>query len=162
MIRFLFIILSAVILLSCGEHKKEAPAENVPVSEHFTWAPSLDDSSGVLKMTESEPIPDDSLSISYMLNYLNHHLRFQDTTLLHLELVKQSGDTIFVHIPDPFHLTQSSGSTGAEEYMATMIYNLTEIPGIKYVHFDFEEGDHAQPGLYARDSLQQGILPLGD
>ncbi len=42
------------------------------------------------------------------------------------------------------------GTTGADDYMSTTTFTLTELRGIKYVNFAFEEGDHAVPGTYSR------------
>jgi hypothetical protein len=44
------------------------------------------------------------------------------------------------------------GSAGAESFMITTTYSFTELKGINYVSFDFEEGDHAMPGVYNRNS----------
>ena len=71
-----------------------------------------------------------------------------------LEIVKTSGDTLFIKIPQSTYLTQQMGSSGSITYLAEAVYNLTEIPGIHYVNFDFEEGDHAQPGTFNRDSFK--------
>jgi hypothetical protein len=46
------------------------------------------------------------------------------------------------------------GSSGPTTYFAEAVFNLTEIPGIHYVSFDFEEGDHAQPGTFNRESFK--------
>jgi hypothetical protein len=48
-------------------------------------------------------------------------------------------------------LTQRIGSTGAEEFLAAATFTLTEYDNIQFVHFIFEEGDHAAPGLYSRE-----------
>ena len=42
------------------------------------------------------------------------------------------------------------GTTGADDYMSTTTFTLTELKNIKYVNYDFEEGDHAMPGTYSR------------
>jgi hypothetical protein len=47
-------------------------------------------------------------------------------------------------------ITQQMGTSGADDYMTTTTFTLTELKGIKYVNFDFEEGDHAVPGTYSR------------
>lgn len=65
-----------------------------------------------------------------------------------LEKVKQGGDTLYTVIKESEYLTQRMGSTGSEIYMADVVLNLTSVPGIKYVKIDFEEGDHAQPGVW--------------
>jgi hypothetical protein len=46
------------------------------------------------------------------------------------------------------------GSTGPTMFLSSAVYNLTEIPGIRYVNFDFEEGDHASPGTFSRESFK--------
>ena len=58
-----------------------------------------------------------------------------------------------MHIPHSEMLTERIGSTGAEIYMASATRSLTELKGIKYVNYDFEEGDHATPGVYNRNSI---------
>jgi hypothetical protein len=58
--------------------------------------------------------------------------------------------TAFVKILDSGQLTQGLGSTGAKEYLAQVTLSLTSVPEIRSVCFDFEEGDHASPGTYAR------------
>ncbi|MDX1905611.1 MAG: hypothetical protein SF053_01155 [Bacteroidia bacterium] len=67
-----------------------------------------------------------------------------------ITFIRQRGDTIFVKIPDSQYLTQSMGSYGAWQCLAEVTYTLTELPGIRYVSFDFPEGDHARPGVYQR------------
>ena len=37
--------------------------------------------------------------------------------------------------------------------MATATFTLIEYDSIKFVNFIFEEGDHAKPGLYSRESF---------
>lgn len=73
---------------------------------------------------------------------------------IHLDYVKTSHDTIYVHIPHSEMLTQRIGSTGAEIYMASATWSLTELKGVKYVNYDFQEGDHASPGVYSRNNFK--------
>lgn len=70
-----------------------------------------------------------------------------------LKVQAQKNDTLVVAIEDAFYLTQSMGSAGAESYLAELTYSLTEVPGVKVVKFNFEEGDHAIPGSYTRKSF---------
>lgn len=74
---------------------------------------------------------------------------------IHLEYIKTSHDTIYVHIPRSEMLTERIGSTGAEMYMASTTYSLTDLKGIKYVNYDFEEGDHASPGVFSKDDFKR-------
>lgn len=76
-----------------------------------------------------------------------------------LDLVKLGKDTISVKIADASKLTQGMGSTGAEAYLAELTFSLTELQGIKAVKIDFEEGDHAMPGVYTREDFKGLIHP---
>lgn len=73
---------------------------------------------------------------------------------IHLNFVKISHDTVYVNIPESRYLTHNIGSTGAENYLATATFSLTEIKGIKFVNFRFTEGDHAAPGVYSRNNFK--------
>ncbi len=67
-----------------------------------------------------------------------------------LKKVKKSGDTLYLNIPDSHILTQKMGSSGAAQYLAETIINLTSIKGINFIRLDFEEGDHAGPGIWSK------------
>lgn len=73
---------------------------------------------------------------------------------IRMRYVSMQGDTIITHIDDALQLTQSIGTSGAESYLAEATFSLTEIPGIKVVKIEFEEGDHAMPGFYTRASFK--------
>jgi hypothetical protein len=47
-------------------------------------------------------------------------------------------------------VTQSMGTTGAEDYIVKSGISLLEIDGINYVDYDFNMGDHAYPGTFSR------------
>lgn len=76
-----------------------------------------------------------------------------------LDLVKAGQDTIDLKINDAKKLTQGMGSTGAEAYLAEVTFSLTELKGVKAVKIDFEEGDHAMPGVYTREDFRNLINP---
>lgn len=71
-----------------------------------------------------------------------------------LEWIKQDGNKAFVKIDDASYLTQQTGNDGAQAYLAEMTYALTELPGIRFVDIRFTQGDHAQPGVYHRQSFR--------
>lgn len=71
-----------------------------------------------------------------------------------LEFRKISHDTIYVAIPESIVLTQQMGSSGAFSYMASTTYILTELKHIKFVDFDFLEGDHVAPGTMKRGDFE--------
>ena len=142
-------IYSSVLLLfivSCSNNKPEEA--ETPVAEIYLWEAGLNDSTGLLQMKKIISPVVDSLSVISVTGYING-----EDSNIQLEYVKTSGDTVFLKIPDAEYLTQRMGSSGPTMYLAGVVYNFTEIPGIKYVNLDFEEGDHAQPGTYSRENF---------
>lgn len=79
----------------------------------------------------------------------------QNTPEVKLVFERVSGDTAFISIPDSKYLTSQMGSTGAYNYLATVVYNFTELKPVRIVHFNFEEGDHASPGNYTRNDFKR-------
>ena len=77
-----------------------------------------------------------------------------------LKLIKLEGETVSVEVINALYLTQRLGSTGADAYLAEATYTLTEHPSVKAVFFQFEEGDHARPGLYTRDDFLNHWVPV--
>jgi hypothetical protein len=138
-----------VLLLSCGNNKADRPAAEEDSSElPVSWEANMNDTTGRLEMIKKEGVGPDSLSPVKMLDYLN-------TKNANIQLVfkKISGDTLYIEIPEASFLTRQMGSAGPTMFIAEVVYNLTTLPGINYVHIDFEEGDHAQPGTFTRDSF---------
>jgi len=74
---------------------------------------------------------------------------------IQMKLIKVSNDTVYVNIPDDKRLTQEIGNTGAENYMASATFTLTELKNIKYVNFALEPGDHAEPGVFSREDFKR-------
>ncbi|MBI3139028.1 MAG: hypothetical protein HYZ15_10615 [Sphingobacteriales bacterium] len=135
-----------LILFACGSNKSE-PAE-LPDAEINMW--KIDqDSTGNLVMQKTIAPEMDTLTAENIISYLNNN-----NPSVKLDYVKTSGDTLFLKIADANYLTQQMGSSGSTVYMAEVVYNFTELPGIRLVSFDFQEGDHAQPGIYTRESFK--------
>jgi hypothetical protein len=59
-----------------------------------------------------------------------------------------------VEVINAEYLTQRMGSSGAQAYLASVTFTLTENPQIKKVKLIFEEGDHAMPGTYTRQDFK--------
>jgi spore germination protein GerM len=70
-----------------------------------------------------------------------------------IKLMKVEHGVAFVEIINAEQVTQRMGSSGAQDYLASVTYSLTENRQIKKVNFIFEEGDHAVPGIYTRESF---------
>ncbi|MEO7982618.1 MAG: GerMN domain-containing protein [Bacteroidota bacterium] len=149
---FSLFVFAGLLLLACN-NKADQPVTEDDSTEMsttiYSWQSALNDSTGRLEMKKVEAVGPDSLSPAAVIKYLN-----TTNSNVQLVFVKTSGDTAYLKIPDPMFLTQQIGSTGPTLYLSQVIYNLTEIPGINYVNLDFEEGDHASPGTYNRDSFK--------
>lgn len=139
-----------LLLISCGSNQtEESDVNNNNLSEQQSWQASLDDSSGNIVLNRNgAPLPD-TLSIDAIKAFLNS--RYPN---IQLQVLRQSGDTLYVQIPEATYLTQQMGSTGPEMYFGEAVYNLTEIPGIRFINFALAEGDHAGPDTYNRDSFK--------
>ena len=70
---------------------------------------------------------------------------------INLQFRKISGDTIYVHIDSASAFTNDMGTYGANEYIATVVLNLTTLPNVHYVNLDFKEGSHASPGTFPKE-----------
>ena len=147
--QFFILIFVSLLITSCGNNKADQPAsDNDTATINYIWQATLNDSSGKLEMKKVEAAGLDSLSAASIVAFIN-----TSDSSIHLDLIKTSNDTVYIKIPDATFLTQRMGSTGSTMYLAGVVYNLTELPGIRFINFDFEEGDHAQPGTLSRDSF---------
>lgn len=143
-----YIIISASLFLVCCNNNADEPEEKEDtVAIAYSWEATLSDS-GHLEMRKVQGAPD-TLTAEAVVDFLNK--RYPN---VQLQFMKTSGDTVYMSIPEATYLTQQMGSTGPQLYFADVVYNLTEIGGIKYVNFDFEEGDHATPAVLNRDSFK--------
>jgi hypothetical protein len=127
------------------ETKNTQPAQLFDVP----WAAILDSTSQEIKMTKTPGINDGDLNLENVTESLNRkypEILISDT--------RQKSDTVFVKIKDATYLTQSSGTTGAEIYLAESTYSFTQIPGVSFVNFDFQVGDHASPGTFIRSDFE--------
>jgi hypothetical protein len=90
-----------------------------------------------------------SYSYSQLIDLLN-----QNYPEIQMNFKKISHDTIYVKIPDSQKLTNQIGDTGAQNFLASATFTLTEIPNIHFVNIEMETGDHAEPGVYSRDDFK--------
>lgn len=138
------------LLYACGSNKKDQPeTTNDSTDISYSWEATLNDSTGRLEVVKREGLTPDSLSVQSVIDFLNRKNQF-----VQIQYSKTSGDTLFARIPDATYLTQQMGSSGPTVFFAEAVYNLTEIPGIRFVSFDFEEGDHASPGVFDRNTFK--------
>src|SRR5690242_12751368 len=90
-----------------------------------------------------------SYSYSQLIDLLN-----QNYPEIQMNFKKISHDTIYVKIPHSQKLTNQIGDTGAQNFLASVTFTLTEIPNIHFVNIEMKSGDHAEPGVYSRDDFK--------
>src|SRR5665213_1486810 len=137
-IKAFLLLLVITCLASCHIHDENDPEYKDSIDGTMPgaiWAYDFD--KGV--PTRLKEVNADTLNPAKLIALIN-------SDNIHLDLVKINADTIFVQIKQSTYLTQQIGDAGAYVFMSTTVYTLTELKGIKYVNFDFEEGDHANPG----------------
>ena len=147
-----FLFTSAFFLLTSCNNKADQPVTDEDSgggTARYSWDAVINDSTGRLEMKRVETSSPDSLSIPAVITFVNS--LYPNVQLV---WIKTSGDTVYLKIPEATYLTQQMGSTGPTLYFANAVFNLTEIPGIHYVHFGFEKGDHASPGTFNRENFK--------
>jgi hypothetical protein len=156
--RYLLPLTTLIFILACGSNKSEAEKQKVPEEEEVTatlmWRADIDND-GKISLTHDKPVMYDTLNVDRVIELSNSAY-----PQVQLKLDRISNDTVFVSIPEATYLTQQMGSTGPTVYFADIVFNLTELPGIRYVSFYFEEGDHATPGVESRESIKKDYEPV--
>jgi hypothetical protein len=148
--KYLILVFALYLFCSCnnnGGHSDSSQDTADATPAFYRWEAT--DSIGKLKMKKVEDEGPDTLSPVAVVTWINKF-----NVIIKLELLRISRDTIYLAIPDASNLTQQQGSAGATMMLAGIVYNLTEIPGIRYVNLDFEQGDHAAPGTFDRGTFK--------
>ncbi|RZF61962.1 hypothetical protein EWE74_03865 [Sphingobacterium corticibacterium] len=123
----------------------ENPFIYVP-TEAF-WEYQYDTVTLDFKPVKVREVPADSLTAEGIETMINH-----TWPNVQVRYIETFGDTVYLEIPESTVLTQQMGTAGAEQFMVSTTYSFTELPDVRYVAFGFEEGDHAVPGVYSRNS----------
>ncbi len=72
-----------------------------------------------------------------------------------IKFLKEKENTIFVKIINSTFFTQSMGDAGANWYLASLVFSLTESNKYKNVYVNFQSGDHGGlPGLKSRKEFE--------
>lgn len=159
------IIVSLMFSCNSGDKEKNENTEVVTKDTVYDYADPIDqdsilhakskallwhvtDSDG-LRMNKPYTAGIDTMSAKNIIQLINNNY-----DSIHLDLVKISQDTIYVRIPNSKMLTERIGSTGAEMFMASTTFSLTELKGIRFVNYDFAEGEHAAPGVFDRSDFK--------
>lgn len=131
------------------------PAEVIPATTEIPkvnkmiWSASYDSARKDVIVKQNRQVKADTLTAENVIEDIN--ASWDD---IKLKLKRVGHDTIYVAIPESESLTQGLGSSGAYGYMGGVTYSLTELPNIKYVNYDFIEGDHLSPGTKKRSDFK--------
>jgi len=163
--RHLVLLFSIFLIFSCADNKSKEiitiedtsniQPDNIErtdyseQSDRLIWSADFDTAKGNFVLKQHRKVNADTLSPEKLIK------EFNSVWATQLVFRKISNDTIYVEIPDSERLTQHVGSTGAELYMSSATFILTELKGIKYVNYDFLEGDHLSPGTMSRESFKK-------
>jgi len=158
------IILLAVIaaLVSCNANKEEVnkgssiettedsttvepTLQYNPESKLYVWKANFD-----YTKVQNPALQRAILNTDSLIKGLNE--RYEN---VFLQKDRIGGDTLYTFIYDSQYLGNQMGSTGAEVYIADVVLNLAEIPGVKYVAIKMEEGSHAQSGVWTKKNFEQ-------
>ena len=119
----------------------ENKSENEKVK--LVWTVEFDTTSSnfyLKKTNQVEPLT--PIQVVELLN--------EENPKIQIKLNKVVNDTAFVQVDDSYYLTEQCGTSGADSYLASVIYNLSEFENIEFVNFDFELGAHASPGTFSK------------
>jgi hypothetical protein len=160
------LVILSLLFLSCNSNEKSNSNEDVqtldtvydtPVitgtdstlfakNQSLLW--QVRDSNG-FKLSKPVKRGINTMSANNIVDLINNNY-----DSIHINYLKTSHDTVYLTIPHSESLTEKIGDTGAENFMASTVYSLTEVKGIRFVSFDFNGGDHAMPGVYTRDDFK--------
>jgi len=166
------IIIAALVLISCNANRDEADEpvvessvlpdstvvytpssdtgyEVVTVNPYYVWEVNA----GKKTLRKNPEFTEVNVNADSVINGLNRQYE-----QIRLEKTGIKEETIHLKIANSNYLTNQSGTTGAAQYLAQAVINLTAVPGIKYVHIDFKEGSHAAPGTWSRKDFPGYII----
>lgn len=164
----LFLFLMSILLFSCGsdndskeevvyqtERDTAVVADNPDttvkiINNKIFWSVQPNAQNEKRELKKPSTVAINTFAPQQLLDSLNYI--FPDMQLV---FKKIGHDTLYVRMPQSTRLTNNIGDTGAENYLATVVFNLTELPGIKYVNLSFSPGNHAEPGVYSRDDFKK-------
>lgn len=118
----------------------------IPVEQYYAWNVDYE----AQTKQRNPQLTADNLNADSIITWLNStHPNVQ------LQKMELKHDTIVLEIPDSEYLTQRMGSTGPQEYLSKVVLNLTAVAGIRFVQLEFEEGDHASPGVWSKKNFAE-------
>jgi hypothetical protein len=149
----------ACIVITCGQPKEKedvpaaqtneeafAPEQPVlynPETQLYIWKLDYNYSK-----QENPAASKDMRNIDSLIKGLNER-----TENVFLQKDTLRADTLYTYIKDSKYLTEQMGTTGAEVYIADVVLNLTEAPGVTVVSIKMETGSHAESGTFTKKNF---------
>lgn len=137
--------------------------ESVAYDSNYVWRVETDPVSNAGALVRGSRINEIKNDVNKLIIALNKYVEVSEATHPHgdgamidlprIVLQKAEPQTTHVEVVNDQYLTQSMGSSGAQDYLALVTYTLTETPGVTSVDFIFRAGEHAMPGIYSRESF---------
>lgn len=144
--RFAVIILLIFLFFSCSNDDKKISENGYAVSDTLlAWETNADS----MIMKRDTAVPDSAITIKRIINGLNE--KYPE---IQIDVIKQSGDTIYVELPDAEYLGNQMGSAGSSAWFADAVINLTSVPGINYVSFKMDMYSHASGGVISQEEYK--------
>jgi len=161
------IILGSLIAVTMHLKKNSYVADE----QNYVWRAEYD-SEGAARLIRGKKIQDIGAEMNKLISALNRSVEKSELSRLtgdHVQsefpkitLQKTGPPTVVVEIANDKYLSESMGSSGAQDYLAIATYTLTESPGIRSVEFVFSAGEHAMPGVYSRESFSGYTIVMKD
>lgn len=144
--RFAVIILLVFCFFSCSNDDKGISETDYAVSDTIlAWDTNADS----MIMKRDPTVPDSAVTVKRIINGLNE--KYPE---VHIEVIKQSGDTIYIEVADAEYLGNQMGSAGSSAWFADAVINLTSVTGINYVSFKMNTYSHAAGGVISQDEYK--------
>lgn len=153
------VFIGAALAIRSVFKKNEAVAYDV----NYVWHAETGPAGNVSSLVRGSRISEIRNDVNKLIIALNKYVEISESTrpqgdgvrteLPKIVLQKAEPRTTHIEVLNEQYLTQSMGSSGAQDYLAMVTYTLTETPGVMAIDFIFPGGDHAMPGIYSRESF---------
>jgi hypothetical protein len=137
--------------------------DSVAYDSNYIWRVETDPVSNAATLVRGSKINGIRHDVNKLIVALNKHVEIMEATrsqgdgvkidFPRIVLEKAEPQTTHIRIENDQYLTQTMGSSGAQDYLAMVTYTLTETPGVRSIDFMFHAGEHAMPGVYSRENF---------